>query len=101
MSSVFVTLGGADYAVPKMNVGQLEELAQAFELPGARRPFAILRIALKRAEPKIADIGVIEAGNDEIAAAVEAVLANSGFKKPEEKKDPNAKAPETAPGDAS
>ena len=91
MSSVSVTLGEVAYDVPKMNVGQLEEVTVAFDLPPARRPFAILRIAMKRATPKIEDFGTIEAGNDEIAAAVTAILSNSGFVK--ETKVPNPPAP--------
>lgn len=94
MTAVTVTLAGDDYQVPKMNLGQLEEVTVAFDLPAARRPFAILKIAMLRAEPKITDIGGIEAGNDEIATAVRTILANSGFKAA----DPNPASPAPAPG---
>lgn len=90
MSSIKVKLGGSDYDVPKMNIGQLEDVTVAFDLPPARRAFAILKIALKRAIPKIDDLGALEADNDEIASAVTDILANSGFKKAE---DPNPQAP--------
>jgi hypothetical protein len=94
MSSVKVTLGGVDYDVPKMNIGQLEEVTVAFDLPPARRPFAILKIAMKRAQPAIPDFGAIEASNDEIAMAVRAILFNSGFEgAKKETSAPNPDAP--------
>src|SRR5262245_29322045 len=99
MSSIKVMLGGAEYEVPKMNIGQLEEVTIAFDLPPARRPFAILKIAMKRAQPKLADINDLEPGNDEITVAIRDILANSGFKK--EEKNPNHQAPDQKPGDVS
>lgn len=91
-----ITLADVEYDVPKLNIGQLEEVSGAFELPAMKRTFAILRIALKRATPKIEDVNGIEATNDEIASAMSEILKASGFAKAA---DPNAAAPEQ-PGTA-
>lgn len=94
MSSIKVTLGGQEYDVPKMNVGQLEEVTVAFDHPAARRPFAILKIAMRRSVPASPNINDIEADNEEIAFAVRAVLKNSGFKTEKEgEPSPNPEAP--------
>jgi hypothetical protein len=93
MSSVKITLGGQEFDVPKMNIGQLEEVTVAFDLPAARRPFSILKIAMKRSVPAIPDIGAIEASNEEIADTVRAVLANSGFTAAKVDNGPNPPAP--------
>jgi hypothetical protein len=85
-----IKFGDTEYSVPKLNIGQLEEVTAAFDLPAMRRPFAILRIALKRADPKVADPNAIEATNDEIADAVMQILQSSGFGKAT---DPNGAAP--------
>lgn len=94
MSSITITLGETKYEVPKMNIGQLEEVTEAFELPPIKRPFAILKIAMRRAEPKVDNFADLEAGNDEISVAIPAILKNSGFA---QAASPNVAAPE-APG---
>lgn len=85
-----INLGGTEYDVPKLNIGQLEQMTEAFNLPAAKRPFAVLRIALKRAIPAIEDVNALEVTNGEIADAVTQIFEASGFKKAE---DPNGAAP--------
>lgn len=92
MPAIKVTLGGTDYSVPKLNIGQLEEVTAAFDMLPVRRPFAILRIAMRRATPVIENWDEVEPGNDEVAAAVSAILANSGFQKADPS-GPNPEAP--------
>jgi hypothetical protein len=76
-NSVKVTLAGAEYTVPQLNVGQLEEMTEVV------KPFDVLRIALRRAEPKLspADINALEATKPEIDAAMAAITDLSGIKK--------------------
>lgn len=78
--TVTVTLAGTEYLVPKMNVGQLEEMTDS-----RGRSFDILRIALRRAEPKVADVNAIEADPAEISAAVKAILECAGLRERPEK----------------
>ncbi len=75
-----VVLGGDEYEVHKLNVGELEEVVDILENTAkARVPFAILRIALKRATPAVPDAGAIEAEPAEVRDAVVAILALSGM----------------------
>jgi hypothetical protein len=76
-NSVKVTLGGVEYTVPQLNVGQLEDISNT------RKPFDVLRIALRRAEPKLSleQINDIEATKPEIDAAMDAIMAQSGVTK--------------------
>lgn len=76
-----VTLGGVRYVVPKLNVGQIEEIT---ERGRTGRPFDVLRLAFARVEPKV-DVNTIEADADEIGAAIRAIMAFSGFNRPDEK----------------
>lgn len=79
-----VSLGGTDYVLRRFNIGQLERVTEAISsLAPSKISFMIFRIALERAEPKIADIEAIEASPDEIRAAVETMMAISGLKKEE------------------
>lgn len=91
--TVTVTLDGKDYEVPRLNIGQLEEVTEAF---ATKRPaaaaYAVLGIAMKRASPPLDGFfDDIEPTVEEIRIATEAVLAHSGFAK-------NAEAPADAPG---
>jgi hypothetical protein len=97
MPSVDVSLAGKAYSVPMLNIGQLELVTDALAGPPMRATFAILKIALKRATPPVPKPDEIEATRDEVAAAVDAILVQAGFK---EAKDPNAPTPE-APGTGS
>ena len=84
MAAAKVSLGGVEYAVPPLNIGQIERLAEAFQGSAARAPFEVIRIALVRASPAVGSGGVdaIEATIDEIRAAAEAIMAASGFTQP-------------------
>ena len=84
-----IKLGETEYDVPKMNIGQLEEVTVALDLPAIKRPFAILRIAFARSTPKV-DVNSVEATNAQIAAAITEILSAAGFAKAV---DPNAAAP--------
>lgn len=94
MPSVKVTLAGKEYDVPMLNIGQLELVTDALAGSPMRATFGILKIALRRATPPVAKPDEIEATRDEVAAAVDAILIQAGFK---DAKDPNGAAPE-APG---
>ena len=87
-----VVLGGQTYQIPLLDLEQLEEVTVAFDLGNQRRMYAILRIALRHAEPEIPDIGKLRAGHDEVVKAVMDVLANAGFKTGEAA-GPNPPAP--------
>ena len=88
MASIIVTLGGVGYSVPKLNIGQLREVTKAFSGDKDDVSFAILAIALKRADPKPIDPMTIEADVLEIGAAVSAILEFAGFKKAEAENPP-------------
>jgi hypothetical protein len=79
MRNVTVTLGDRKYAVPLLNIGQIELLVDLFEGPRHRIVFGVLRVAMTRAEPRPADVDAIEATMDEVSAAVTAILECSGL----------------------
>lgn len=77
-----VTLAGIEYTVHAFNIGELEEIAELVggnATPG-RVSFQVLKIALRRAEPKIEDPNAIEAEPEEIKAAFDGVLELAGLK---------------------
>lgn len=80
--TVTVTLGGDAYEVPRLNIGQLEEVSDLLsqDVSDGRRSLAILRIALRRATPKVDDVGEIEMDLNDMSAAVLAVLELAGLK---------------------
>lgn len=78
--SVTVILAGDPYEVPHLNIGQLQEITES-----DGKSFAVLRIAMRRAKPKIVDLDAIEAEPDEVAAAVKGILIASGLKGPNPK----------------
>lgn len=90
--NVEVKLGETTYTVPRMNIGQIERIT---ELPAGKMSFGALRIALERAEPKVADFGAIEATSQEVIEAARAVLRMSGMAKDAEPGE--SKPPETTP----
>lgn len=75
--TVKVTLGGIDYQVPRLNVGQLEDMMAAVEGAGMRH-FDGLRIAMRRATPVIEDLSLIEASPSELGVALNAITGFSG-----------------------
>lgn len=97
MPSITVTLGDTEFTVPPLNIGQLEQVTEALTGPPVRATFAILRIALTRATPLVAP-QTIEATRDQVAAAVDAILKNSGFKAEPKADDPNGEPPAEGAG---
>ncbi len=93
-----VTLGGADYSVPKMNIGQIEDFT-AISRGDPKWASKSLQILLSRADPKVADVREMEATPEEVRTAIDEILIASGWKKAEEQ-SPNPAAPETNPGQA-
>ena len=76
------TLDGVEYTVPALNIGQLEQVTEAFDGPRTKIPFAVLRIAMHRASPKI-DLANASPSMDELATAVQAILETAGLQKGE------------------
>lgn len=75
-----ITLDGTTYTVPAPNIGQLEEITEIFEGPRSKIPFGVLRITMKRADPKI-DFDVASPSIDEVATAVQVILKLAGLEK--------------------
>lgn len=73
-----ITLEGVGYTVHALNIGQLERVSQAFEAPRTTVAFAVLRIAMERAEPR-PDLNNIEPTMDEISAAFTKVIELAGI----------------------
>lgn len=94
-STITVTLGGIEYVVPKLLVGQLRAIAKLFDGPASEISYEVLGIALKRATPAVEDINLVEAGLDDIAPARDAILIFGGFKKGDAAENPTAPAAET------
>jgi hypothetical protein len=92
--SIKVSLGGVDYVVPKLNIGQLREITRLFAAAKDDISYEIVAVALRRAEPKVNDINEIVAKIDDVGKAVQDVLVFSGFKK--ETADPNSPSPAPA-----
>jgi hypothetical protein len=80
--TIVVKLGDTEYSVPKLNIGQLREV-QKIILNDDRTVvgFAILGVALRRADPKVEDIDTVEADVDDISKAVSEILIFAGLKK--------------------
>ena len=78
-----ITLGGTDYVVHPFNIGELEQVSDLLSGPPQKIPFAVLRLALRRAEPSVPNPDSIEASPDEIGAAAKALLVLSGLQQPE------------------
>lgn len=80
-----ITLGGVEYTIHAFNIGELERVTDIVSAAGSapgKVPFAILRIALARAEPKIESVDSIEATPEEIASAMSEVLKLAGLQQP-------------------
>lgn len=92
-SSIKVKLGETDYHVPKMNIGQIEDMAELDK--GGKWTFLALAILMRRATPGIEDIREIEAAPDQVRVAIETIMRGSGYELPDSK---NALAPDQNPG---
>ncbi len=83
MSKTFtITLDGQEYTMRPFNMGELEEVAE-LDLPRAKMPFALLRLAMKRADPPCPSVDAIEMTPDEFNEAVGKVMVAAGMRKVE------------------
>src|SRR5882672_2617566 len=78
-----ITLDGESYTVHAFNIDELEQLAGIISddnVQASARAFLILKLALLRAEPKVADVGSLEATLDEVMEAAKAITDLAGLK---------------------
>jgi hypothetical protein len=78
-NTIKITLGGKKIEVPKLNVGQLREVARIFAGTKEEISFDVVQLALKRVEGA-GNLDDIEAGFDEVAKAAADILVNAGLK---------------------
>lgn len=82
-----ITLGGTEYTVHAFNIGELERVGDAINEAkdsggNLRASFAILRIALERAEPPVPNMNAIEPDSmDEVVTAAGVIMEIAGLKK--------------------
>ena len=89
---VKVTLGDKEFTVPKMNIGQVEDLAD-LDVPPKKWSFAALGILMRRADPEVKDIRDIEASPGDVREAIQKILAASGYQMPDPKNQPAPEIP--------
>lgn len=85
-----ITLGDTTFTVRRLNLDELQEIMEATEaLPHARLPLAILKIALRRSDPPVAEaeVGKLEATTDQLHLGCNAVMTLAGMK-PEKENPP-------------
>ena len=85
-----IKLEGVDYTIHAFNLDEIEMLSTILEGPKAKIPMQIIRLAMKRAAPKLDDVSLIEPEPGEIPAAVDTIIDLAGLKQA----DAN---PQTAP----
>lgn len=91
-----ITLGGVEYEIHKLNVGELEQVTDILStVSQSLVPFAVLRIAMKRATPAV-DVGSIEADPEEIRDAVTTILSLTGMAPAKDGDQPGEGRPATA-----
>jgi len=77
--TITITLSGNDYVVPKFNLSQLETVvSEIFQMPQAKVPFAVVRLALTRADPQV-DAEALEPDADEVVVAAKSILVAAGL----------------------
>ncbi len=97
MHSTKIQFGGVEYDVPRLNVGQIEELSEIENTAPLKRSLGTIRVALKRAVPKMPDeFTDIETTAEEIGVAYAKILIAAGVAKAAD--DPNGVAPDHKPG---
>jgi hypothetical protein len=105
MRNTTVSLGETNYAVPHLNLGEIEEIGEVFEnqTAGLKRAYALLEIILRRASPAVENVRMIEASPEELGVAINKALQFSGLQiETKGEPVPNASAPgEPAPGETS
>lgn len=89
-----ITLEGNSYTIHPFNIGELEELSDLLN-GGAttKTSLGIIKLALKRAEPKVVDASSIEPTREEIEGALVTITKLAGLEKA-------AANPPVAPGAA-
>lgn len=75
--TVKITLGDHEFEVPRLNVGQIEEMMESVS-SGKMRAFDGLRIALRRATPLCEDLSLIECTPAELIKGLNEITAISG-----------------------
>jgi len=73
-----ITLDGTPYTVHAFNIGELERITQS-----GNNAWAVLRIAMERADPKPINVETIAPTLDEVKTAFEVLLTLAGLQKPE------------------
>jgi hypothetical protein len=86
-----IILGGVEYTVSAFNLDQMERATGAFEGAKGSVPYAFLRIALERANPK-PKLNEIEPTIDEITNAFKKLAKLSGIELKENPTEPEAPA---------
>lgn len=77
-----VTLDDIDFTIPALNMEQLERASiAAGTKTQTEAGFAVLRIALERAEPKVVDPENFSPTPDQIKAAMDSIMTLSGLVK--------------------
>ena len=78
-----INLGGQEYTVHAFNIGELEQVASIISnevIQASSRSFAILKLALLRAEPKVSDVDAIEPESlNEVIEASKTVMGLAGL----------------------
>lgn len=81
-----ITLDDKEYTIHRFNLGELEDIADiTAELSPRKAAFAVLAMALKRADPVVADeaaFKALECTQDEITEAMTKIMKLSGMKLP-------------------
>ncbi len=78
-----IKLNGNTFTIHRFTIGEMERVTEAFQGPSHKVPFALLRIALERAEPKPDDVDGIEITADELRAASDAIIILAGLQQPD------------------
>ncbi len=77
--TVEVILAGEPFTVHAFNIEELEIVADILEGPQRKAAFAIVRLALARATPKVDDPKAVEASMSEIREAVPKIMKLAGL----------------------
>ena len=78
-----IRFGGEDYTIHAFNIGELERVTDILseDISGTKKGFAILRIAMERAEPKPPEFDTIEPEDmAEITDAANKILNLAGLR---------------------
>lgn len=87
--AIKVTLGTEKYDVPKMNIGQIEDMS-GLDRADPKWVFKALEILLRRAKPAVEDVRDIEAEPDQMGEAITKIMTGSGYKLQDDRPNPTA-----------